>query len=113
MRIYLAAARPLASFNTALGKIGLLICYDKSWPEGCRELTLSGAELLVIGSAWAANAGQGERENNSAVSRYNLYDRVRALENSRWLISSNFVGEHGGSNLLGSARLSIRSAASL
>ncbi|WP_376775044.1 hypothetical protein [Mesorhizobium caraganae] len=45
----------------------MLICYDKSWPEACRELTLSGAELLVIGSAWAAMLGHGERENNSSA----------------------------------------------
>ncbi|WP_331375463.1 carbon-nitrogen hydrolase family protein [Sinorhizobium chiapasense] len=92
-------------FDTTLGKVGLLICYDKSWPEGCRELTLSGAELLVIGSAWAATLGQGDRENNSAVRRYDLFDRVRALENSRWLISSNFVGEHGGSNFIGFSQI--------
>ncbi|RUW17126.1 carbon-nitrogen hydrolase family protein, partial [Mesorhizobium sp. M1E.F.Ca.ET.041.01.1.1] len=83
----------------------LLICYDKSWPEGCRELTLSGAELLVIGSAWSATPGHGDRENNSAVRRYDLFDRVRALENSRWLISSNFVGEHGGSNFIGFSQI--------
>lgn len=92
-------------FDTPLGKVGLLICYDKSWPEGCRELTLSGAELLVIGSAWDANTGHGERENNSAVRRYDLFDRVRALENSRWLISSNFVGEHGGCNFIGFSQI--------
>lgn len=91
-------------FDTALGKVGLLICYDKSWPEGCRELTLSGAELLVIGSAWSTY-GHGDRENNSAVRRYDLFDRVRALENSRWLISSNFVGEHGGSNFIGFSQI--------
>ncbi|RWD41513.1 carbon-nitrogen hydrolase family protein [Mesorhizobium sp.] len=92
-------------FDMALGRVGLLICYDKSSPEGCRELTLSGAELLVIGSAWAANPGHGDRENNSAVRRYDLFDRVRALENSRWLISSNFVGELGGSNFIGFSQI--------
>lgn len=38
-------------FNTRYGKIGLLICHDRHYPEGARALALNGAEILLIPSA--------------------------------------------------------------
>jgi beta-ureidopropionase len=33
-------------FNTAVGPIGLYICYDRHFPEGWRELGLNGAQIV-------------------------------------------------------------------
>ena len=38
-------------FQTAVGKIGVYICYDRHFPEGPRMLGLHGAELIFIPSA--------------------------------------------------------------
>jgi len=38
-------------FDTAVGKIGVYICYDRHFPEGWRELGLNGAELVFNPSA--------------------------------------------------------------
>lgn len=38
-------------FNTAVGKVGVYICYDRHFPEGARMLGLHGAELVFIPSA--------------------------------------------------------------
>jgi predicted amidohydrolase len=38
-------------FATRFGKIGLLICHDRHYPEGARALALNGAEILLIPSA--------------------------------------------------------------
>jgi N-carbamoylputrescine amidase len=38
-------------FNTAVGKIGVYICYDRHFPEGARVLGLNGAELVFIPAA--------------------------------------------------------------
>ncbi|MCI0581804.1 MAG: acyltransferase [Chloroflexi bacterium] len=38
-------------FQTAVGKIGVYICYDRHFPEGARALGLNGAELVFIPSA--------------------------------------------------------------
>ena len=38
-------------FNTRYGKIGLLICHDRHYPEGARALALNGAEILLVPSA--------------------------------------------------------------
>jgi beta-ureidopropionase len=33
-------------FETAIGKVGVYICYDRHFPEGWRELGLNGAEIV-------------------------------------------------------------------
>ena len=38
-------------FETAVGKIGVYICYDRHFPEGARALGLNGAEIVLIPSA--------------------------------------------------------------
>ncbi len=38
-------------FQTALGKIGVAICYDRHYPEYLRALALQGAELVVVPQA--------------------------------------------------------------
>jgi beta-ureidopropionase len=38
-------------FNTHYGKIGILICHDRHYPEGARALALNGAEILLVPSA--------------------------------------------------------------
>jgi predicted amidohydrolase len=82
----------------------MLICYDKAWPEASRELTLRGADLLVMSTAWAL-LHPGHRDDDIMVEQYRLYDRVRAMENARWFISSNFVGELGGLEFFGLSQI--------
>jgi beta-ureidopropionase len=38
-------------FDTKFGKIGILICHDRHYPEGARALALNGAEIVLIPSA--------------------------------------------------------------
>src|SRR5512132_1310712 len=38
-------------FDTAVGKVGVYICYDRHFPEGARMLGLHGAEMVFIPSA--------------------------------------------------------------
>jgi predicted amidohydrolase len=91
-------------FETPMGRIGMLICYDKAWPESCRELTLRGADLLVMGTAWPRQiAGSGDED--IMLEQYHLLDRVRALENSRWFVSSNLVGDLGGLDFFGLSQI--------
>ncbi len=45
-------------FNTAVGKVGVYICYDRHFPEGARVLGLNGAEMVFIPSATSRGLSQ-------------------------------------------------------
>jgi len=92
-------------FETAIGRIGMLICYDKMWPESARELTLRGADILVMPTAWFMAFGDDDPDTNVLVEQYRLFDRARAAENGRWFVSSNFAGELGGGQFIGLSQI--------
>ncbi len=87
-------------FATALGPIGMLICYDQCFPEAARELTLRGAEILAIPNAWP-------KSDRASDDRYDFYGRARAAENCRWVLQSNQVGssDRGDFEYLGYSRI--------
>ena len=45
-------------FNTAIGIVGVYICYDRHFPEGARMLGLHGAEIVFIPSATSRGLSQ-------------------------------------------------------
>ena len=45
-------------FDTAVGKVGVYICYDRHFPEGARMLGLHGAEIVFIPSATSRGLSQ-------------------------------------------------------
>ena len=45
-------------FNTACGKLGVYICYDRHFPEGARALGLAGAEIVLNPSATVAGLSE-------------------------------------------------------
>lgn len=59
--------------NTALGRWGTLICFDRQLPETARILALRGAQFILV-PAWG---GYGEMNDQMM--------RVRAYENGVWL----------------------------
>ena len=46
-----ARQRRVPVFDTAVGKVGVYICYDRHFPEGWRALGLNGAEIVFNPSA--------------------------------------------------------------
>ena len=47
-KFYFKAGNNLPVFDTPIGKIGILICYDRGFPEAWRALVLQGAELVLV-----------------------------------------------------------------
>ncbi len=45
-------------FDTAVGKVGIYICYDRHFPEGARALGLGGAEIILNPSATVAGLSE-------------------------------------------------------
>lgn len=72
----------MKTFDTTLGKIGVIICYDIEFPETARLVALQGANIMFM---LGANMFPYEEYHYSFL-------RTRAMENSVFAISSNFVG---------------------
>ena len=84
-----------AVFETELGKIGLIICYDIFFPEVSRLTRLKGARLIVCISA------------SPAVRRtfFETLTAARAMENTTFLAYVNLVGIEDGLQFWGGSRL--------
>lgn len=62
-------------FDTKIGKIGMMVCYDGFFPEVARELTNRGAEVIAW-PVWGCNP---------------LLAKARAAENHVYVISSTYT----------------------
>jgi len=95
------------AFDTPVGRLGMLIDYDKTFPESARTLALDGAEILACLSAWPTSiSNRAPKMSQDRQSRlFDLYDRARAAENQVVLVSSNQTGSLGGMRFLGQAKV--------
>jgi predicted amidohydrolase len=102
-----AAGDRLAAFDTPVGRMGMLIDYDKTFPEAARTLALDGARLVACVSAWPAGAIKpGTRLPQDRQSRlFDLYDSARAAENQIVWVSANQTGSADGLRFLGQAKV--------
>lgn len=96
-----------AAFDTPVGRVGMLIDYDKTFPESARSLALDGAQILACLSAWPASiTNQAPKMAQDRQSRlFDLYDCARAAENQVVLVSANQTGAMGGLRFLGQAKV--------
>ncbi|GAB3086765.1 nitrilase-related carbon-nitrogen hydrolase [Nocardioides zeae] len=102
-----AAGTTFEAFDTPVGRLGMLIDYDKTFPEAARTLALDGARLLACLSAWPASVtDRASRLPQDRQSRlFDLYDAARAAENQVVWASSNQTGVMGGLRFLGQAKV--------
>jgi len=63
-------------YDTPLGKIGLMICYDAEFPEPMRIAALKGAEIVFVPSVWSFNAQKRWHVDLEAGALYNLFFTV-------------------------------------
>ena len=81
--------------NTAIGKIGIVICYDGDFPELARVTTLMGAEVICRPSAFLRT-----------FDHWELTNRARAYDNHVYWIATNSIGsDPSGSNFFGSSMI--------
>lgn len=86
---------PLVPVEAAGLKVGLLICYDASFPEATRTLALKGADLVLLPTNWP----------EEAEIKGNWLPNTRAYENVIYFASINRVGTERGYRFHGASRV--------
>jgi len=78
-------------FDTAVGRVGIYICYDRHFPEGPRMLGLHGAEIIFIPSATSRGL---------SMHLWEIEQRAHAIFNGVFVGTINRVGQEAefGSN---------------
>ena len=80
--IFFTEGKKIPVFDTDIGRIGMLICYDIFFPEVVQALSLQGAQIVVNISA------------SPSISRdfFETLTPARAVENTVFYIYTNLVG---------------------
>lgn len=102
-----AAGDGFGAFDTPIGRLGMLICYDKAFPEAARTLALDGASVLACMSAWPAARTDPtpDTDDDRWRHRFDIYDHARALENQVVWASANQAGTFGSLRFVGHAKV--------
>ena len=106
-RVSYASGDRFAAFDTPVGRLGMMIDYDKTFPEGARTLAEDGAIVLACLSAWPASLTDPARRvvKDRQARLFDLYDSARAAENQVVVVSANQTGRSGVLTFLGNAKV--------
>lgn len=92
---YVVRGSRLPVFDTALGRIGILICYDIRFPEAARVLGLERADIIAVPTNWPEGA---------EVSPHYMAP-ARAAENRLFVVTCNRVGVENGFRFIGKSAI--------
>jgi len=79
-------------FHTAIGRIGMAICYDGWFPETYRLAALQGADIVCVPTNWVPIPGQAEGRQAMA----NILAMAAAHSNSIYIACADRVGTERG-----------------
>ncbi|CAN5493918.1 carbon-nitrogen hydrolase family protein [soil metagenome] len=105
--LYYSAGTEFRAFDSPVGRMGLLICYDKAFPEAARALALDDAAVVACISAWPASrtASAASLADDRWTHRFNIFDQARALENQIVWLAANQTGTFGSLRFVGNAKV--------
>jgi 5-aminopentanamidase len=86
---------PSEVYDTPVGRLGMVICYELRFPEPIRALALGGAELVVHPTNWPTPVRPFAE----------FLTRARAAENRVFLLTANRVGAEGGVEFFGRSQV--------
>ena len=92
---FVSAGQDLKVIDTAIGRIGILICFDMRFPEAARILALQKADIIVIPTNWPVGAECSA--NHICIAR--------AAENRVFVVTCNRVGEENGFDFIGRSKV--------
>jgi len=92
---YFKPGEKVELFDTNLGRIGIMICYESWWPEIPRVLAVKGADMIVCISAGPQVTEKG----------FDIVLAMRAMENGVYIAYVNLPDVEKGLKFFGGARL--------
>lgn len=106
-RFAYSAGEGFGAFDTPVGRIGMLLCYDKLFPEAARALALDGAEAIACLSAWPMDRHRPARHPSAdrQAMHFDTLDVARAVENQVTWISTNQSGAWGPLRFFGRSKV--------
>ncbi len=83
------------AFDTAIGKLGTLVCWDQWYPEGARLTALAGADVLFYPTAIGWHPSEKAEFGERQVAAWQTIQRSHAIANGVWVAAVNRVGHEG------------------
>lgn len=82
----------IRAFNTAYGRIAVLICWDQWYPEAARLAALDGAGILFYPTAIGWHPSEKERYGTVQREAWMTVQRGHAVANACYVAAANRVG---------------------
>ena len=83
------------SFDTAFGRIGVLVCWDQWYPEAARLTALLGADILFYPTAIGWHRREKESEGPAQLDAWRTVQRGHAIANGVYVAAVNRTGFEG------------------
>ncbi len=81
-----------APVDTAVGRLGVLVCWDQWYPEAARLMTLAGADLLLYPTAIGWDDQDDRDEQQRQLDAWRTSQRAHAIANGLPVLSCNRCG---------------------
>jgi N-carbamoylputrescine amidase len=83
------------AFDTAVGRIGTLVCWDQWYPEAARLTALAGADVLFYPTAIGWHPREKAQSGEAQVTAWQVMQRAHAIANGVYVAAVNRVGHEG------------------
>jgi N-carbamoylputrescine amidase len=80
------------AFDTKVGPIGALVCWDQWYPEGARLTALQGANVLFYPTAIGWHPAEKKQYGAQQLDAWKTIQRSHAIANGCWVAAVNRVG---------------------
>ncbi len=92
-------------WETMGGKLGILICNDRRWPEAFRMLGLQGVELVMVGYNTPTLNGQTFEPPHLRAYHNTLTMQAGAYQNGTWVVGVAKAGREDGVDMMGGSAI--------
>jgi N-carbamoylputrescine amidase len=80
------------AFDTKVGPVGTLVCWDQWYPEGARLTALQGANILFYPTAIGWHPAEKAQHGAQQLDAWKTIQRSHAIANGCWVSAVNRVG---------------------